>query len=153
MFIDEITNIHLNNGTMSSKRKCKVDVTSLAVAKALENMAKSAANTIAATKGKVDLMDEDIGNRRQCFGRELCLRMLEDHQSKSSKGEVPLGNNYSDDDANIFSNAVHKFETLFLQYMQLDDHSLEFLEFLQKVQHDEVSDDPLNCFDYFPDCI
>ena len=86
---------------------------------------------------------DDIEVRRQCFGREVCLRMIEDRSSKS--GHVGA-------QGTIFEGLVRHFETMFLLYIQLSDHSLEFQEFLTKIKYDEAPNNPIGCFDMFPEC-
>ena len=114
-------------------------MTSLAVTKALENMA-NAAMRFEIGKDQID----DIEVRRQCFGREVCLRMIEDRRLKSGH-HVGVQNT-------IFQNLVRNFETMFLLYIQLNDYSLEFQEFLKKIKYDEVSNNPIGCFEMFPEC-
>ena len=53
----------------------------------------------------------DIGTRRQCFGREICLRMLEDQQKANNMDSKRKSEG-------IAKRAVHEFETLLLLYHQ-----------------------------------
>lgn len=128
------------DGTTRSKRNLKCDTTSLAVTKALENMVKAGFNTKYTEDAAVD-----IATRRQCFGSEICLRMVEDRRKE----------NLIDSDRKtkgIVKRAVHEFETLILLYHQLSDYSVEFTNFLKDIKYDDVRDNSLNCFDLFPDC-
>ena len=127
-------------GTHSTKRQLKCDTTSLAVTKALENMV-SAGFHIDHTEDT----SRNIVTRRQCFGREICLRMVEDRQKKNNednKGHLE----------SISKRAVHEFETLILLYPQLSDYSVEFTEFLKDIRYDEAPEHSLSCFALFPNC-
>ena len=124
----------------SSKRNLKCDTTTLAVTKALENMASAGL--------RMDHPEDttrDIVSRRQCFGREICLRMVEDRQKKNNvdnKGHFE----------SIIKRAVYEFETLIILYHQLSDYSIEFTEFLKDIRYDEAPENSLSCFDLFPNC-
>ena len=127
-----------NDGTLGDRRKLKCDTTSLAVTKALENMAKAGVG--------INIQEDrtnDIGIRRQCFGREICLRMIEGRKNKIVRGTLQNTG---------YQRLVHEFETIFLLYNQLNDHSLQFNEFLENIKYNEEPNNPISCFDMFPHC-
>ena len=128
------------DGTTHSKRNLKCDTTSLAVTKALENMVRAGFRTEYTEDTAVDIV-----TRRQCFGREICLRMVEDRQKENhvySKRKTK----------GIAKRAVHEFETLILLYHQLSDYSVEFTNFLEDIRYDDVRENSINCLDLFPEC-
>ena len=120
------------------RRLLKCDATSLAVTKALENMVKAIVE-INYKEGTID----DIGLRHQCFGREICLRMVEGRKNNLDVERLQQSG---------YQHLVHEFETALLLYHQLNDHSLEFNDFLDRVKYNEEPSDPMSCFDMFPDC-
>ena len=84
----------------------------------------------------------DIVTQRQCFGREICLRLVENRiETKSSR-----------ESRSAIEEAVHEFETLYLLYTQLSDHSLRFTNFLDDIKHGEEPQTPFACLDIFPGC-
>ena len=92
--------------------------------------------------GFIEEQEEDVEKRRQCFGRELCLRMVEEQNDRKS----------SHNQSNIFNRVVNEFETLFLMYHQTSDHSIAFTNFLDDIRHDEEPQHFIGCYDMFPHC-
>ena len=133
-----ITDFLEGNSQDSSRRNMKCDSTRLSVFKALENMAKAGAQLDGFNKES----DDDIETRRQCFGRELCIRMLEDQRAKKSN----LGQ------SNTFQYLVNEFETLFLMYHQLSDSSIAFTDFLNDIRNNDEPKYFVGCYDMFPNC-
>ena len=84
----------------------------------------------------------DIVTQRQCFGREICLRLVENR----------IETKYGRDSRSAIEKAVHEFETLYLLYTQLSDNSLQFTKFLEDIKHKEEPQTPLACLDIFPEC-
>ena len=121
----------------TTRRNLKCDSTRLSVIKALENMAKAGMKLNGFKEEP-----EDIEKRQQCFGRELCIRLLEDRNDRKS--------NY--DQSNIYNKIVNEFETLFLMYHQLSDPSIAFTDLLEDVRYNEEPKYFIGCYDMFPNC-
>ena len=121
-----------------SKRTDHCDSTYIGVTNALANIAKASMDVNFSTGDK----NIDIVTQRQCFGREICLRLVENRIRIKSRRESQ----------GAFEKAVHEFETLYLLYTQLSDNSLRFTKFLDDVKHGEEPQTPLACLDIFPEC-
>ena len=121
-----------------SKRTNHCDSTYLGVTKALANIAKASMDVNLSIEDK----NIDIVTQRQCFGREICLRLVENRIEIKSRRESQ----------GAFEKAVHEFETLYLLYTQLSDNSLQFTKFLDDIKHGEEPQTPLACLDIFPEC-
>ena len=121
-----------------SKRTDHCDSTYMGVTKALANIAKASMDA----KFSIENKNIDIVTQRQCFGREICLRLVENRIKTKSR----LGSR------SAFKKAVYEFETLYLLYTQLSDNSLQFTDFLDDIKHGEEPQNPLACLDIFPEC-
>ena len=121
-----------------SKRTDHCDSTYIGVTNALANIAKASMDVNFSTGDK----NIDIVTQRQCFGREICLRLVENR----------IVTKYSREGRSAIDEAVHEFETLYLLYTQLSDNSLQFTKFLDDIKHGEEPQTPLACLDIFPEC-
>ena len=127
-----------DDSSKHTKRNLKCDITRISVIKALENMVRVGMGM----NGFKEEQKEDIKKRRQCFGRELCLRMLEDRKRRKPNQQVE----------STLNHMISEFETLFLMYHQLSDHSIPFTSFLDDIRHGEQPENFVGCFDMFPEC-
>ena len=118
-----------------TKRNFKCDTTRISVTKALENMVRAGFNM----NGFKEEFEEDVQKRRQCFGRELCLRMLEDRRERKPIQQQEISLNHM----------ISEFEKLFLMYQQLSDHSVPFTRFLEDIRYDEQPKHFVGCYDMF----
>ncbi len=81
----------------------------------------------------------DTPGSRECLARELCLRSLWSH--KEDKVLTPV------------QTALYQLQSFALLYVQLDDHSLNFGNFLDKVTDAEGNfKTARDCFAMFPYC-
>ena len=132
--IDFFRSGHLNR----SKRTERCDSTYLGVTKALANIAEASMDINFSIEDK----NIDIVTQRQCFGREICLRLVESRIETTPSRES----------RSAIEKAVHEFETLYLLYTQLSDNSFRFTNFLDDIKHGEEPQTPLACLDIFPEC-
>ena len=136
-FIDDFLKSKVGSA-LTTKRHLKCDSTRLSVIKALENMAKTGMQM----HGFIEEQEDDVDKRRQCFGRELCLRMVEEQNDRK----------WNQKPNNTFDRVVNEFETLFLMYHQTSDYSIAFTNFLDDIRHEEEPKHFIGCYDMFPNC-
>ena len=110
----------------------------MGVTKALANIAEASMDINFSIEDK----NIDIVTQRQCFGREICLRLVESRIETTPSRES----------RSAIEEAVHEFETLYLLYTQLSDNSFRFTNFLDDIKHGEEPQTPLACLDIFPEC-
>jgi hypothetical protein len=80
----------------------------------------------------------DTSNNRECLGRELCLRSL--RSNSEDKHLTPV------------QTVLYMMESFALAYLQLDDHSRSFSDFIEAMTVNGGPSDPSDCFRLFSYC-
>ena len=77
-------------------------------------------------------------NKRECLGRELCLRALKSHKNDASLTSVQT--------------IGYMLESFALLYHEIDDHSISFSEFIEVMTEKGGPQTIEDCFSLFENC-
>ena len=77
-------------------------------------------------------------NKRECLGRELCLRSLKSHPNDQSLNSVQT--------------VGYMLESFALLYHEIDDHSMSFAQFIQIMTEKGGPQTVHDCFELFENC-